>query len=168
MQDEIKQAMAYLALEKARLTGRLQVVWQLDDDLPLNTPVPTLIIQPIIENAIIHGIAPLAEGGTLKIVMRQEDGEIVTQIADNGAGFDVDTLHPKLASQPLAVHASSDIGKQRPAIGLSNVNQRLLLLYGEAYRLEITSWVGIGTTVTIKFPLPENQKSAQLETPDRS
>lgn len=151
LQDEIAHVMAYLALEKARLTERLQVVWQIDAEIDMETAVPTLILQPIIENAIIHGIAPQAEGGTLKIILKRAGNDLIAQIGDNGAGFDVNKLQSEQDNKQL-VQSNTPA---KSSIGLKNVDQRLQLLYGEPYRLDITSWVGVGTTVIVKIPLKE-------------
>jgi two-component system, LytTR family, sensor kinase len=104
----------------------------------LDTPVPTLILQPIIENAIVHGIAPKPEGGTVSILVKQVGDDLHIQVADNGVGFNVESLQQT---------------SERPSIGIKNVDFRLKLLYGEAYRLHIDSTPGAGTTMEFKIPL---------------
>jgi LytS/YehU family sensor histidine kinase len=142
LRQELEHVRAYLALEQARLTKRLNVMWAVLAEDKLETPVPTLILQPIIENAIVHGIAPKPEGGTVSILVKQLGDELHIQVVDNGVGFDTDALGTE------DVHEG-----KRPSIGLQNIDLRLRLLYGEAYRLQIASTPGAGTTVELKIPV---------------
>lgn len=138
LRQELEHVRAYLALEQARLTKRLNVMWAVLAEDKLETPVPTLILQPLIENAIVHGIAPKPEGGTVSILVKQVGEDLHIQIADNGVGFHLEVLHQHT---------------DRPSIGLKNVDERLRLIYGDAYRLRIDSTVGAGTTMEFKIPL---------------
>ena len=142
LEQELGHVRAYLALEKARLTERLKVVWTVLAEDRLDTPIPTLCLQPLVENALKHGIAPQTEGGTLSIVIKQVHSDLVIQVDDNGVGFDA----------ALAAPARSP--DEKPPLGLSNIDRRLRLLYGPAYRLELTSTPGVGTTVVLRLPLP--------------
>jgi LytS/YehU family sensor histidine kinase len=140
LRQELEHVRAYLALEQARLTKRLNVMWAVLAEDKLDTPVPTLILQPIIENAIVHGISPKPEGGTVSILVKQTGSNLHIQVADNGVGFNVESLQ----------HQS-----ERPSIGLKNVDVRLKLIYGQAYRLQIDSTPGAGTTMEFRIPLAE-------------
>jgi sensor histidine kinase YesM len=110
-----------------------------------DTPVPTLILQPIIENAIVHGIAPKSEGGTVSILVKQSGDDLHIQVVDNGVGFDTSTLRE--ASR------KGESERSRPSIGFQNIDLRLRLLYGEAYHLQVASTPGAGTTVELKIPV---------------
>ncbi len=141
LQEEIHHVEAYLALEKARLDDRLQVIWtNLAKDL-LDHPVPTLILQPLVENAVIHGISPKPEGGTVHIVINRVGDELLLQVDDDGVGFD-----------PGAVEGAPE-PDGRPSIGLRNVDERLRMLYGDAYRLTMESTPGQGARVILRIPL---------------
>jgi signal transduction histidine kinase len=146
LRQELEHVRAYLALEQARLTKRLNVMWAVLAEDKLDTPVPTLILQPIIENAIVHGISPKPEGGTVSILVKQAGDNLHIQVADNGVGFNVEHLQQH---------------SDRPSIGIKNVDFRLKLLYGEAYRLQIDSTPGAGTTMEFKIPLVQEIKVAE-------
>ncbi len=139
---ELEHVRAYLALEQARLTKRLNVMWAILAEDKLDTPVPTLILQPIVENAIQHGIAPKPEGGTVSILVKQTGDDLHIQVVDNGVGFDVSALR-----------GNNDAHPNRPSIGVQNIDLRLRLLYGEAYHLQIASTPGAGTTVELRIPV---------------
>jgi two-component system sensor histidine kinase AlgZ len=118
LEEELEIARVYQRMEEQRLGERLAVDWQLGD-VPLATRVPGLTIQPLLENAIYHGIEPLAEGGTVTI-----SGE---------TGADMVTI---TVSNPLAP-ANKRRASQGHQIALDNIRQRLELAYGERARLEV-------------------------------
>ena len=147
LQEEISHVEAYLSLEKARLDERLTIIWTNMAPHLLTVPVPTLCIQPIVENAIIHGLAPQAAGGTLHIVINQTGDDLLIQVDDDGVGFDT----TRLTSQTETAVSSTS----RTSIGLRNVDERLRMLYGPTYKLLVNSQVGQGTRVIIRIPIEE-------------
>jgi sensor histidine kinase YesM len=149
LQDELRYAEAYLALEKARFDERLHIEWSIPNTDLFDHLVPTLILQPIVENAIVHGIAPLAEGGMVKITIEESQNTLLLSVEDNGPGIDAARL-AELLNQD-----KDDNG----AIGLRNVDRRLRTLYGEAYRLVVTSELGGGTSVQIRIPLADTRST---------
>jgi two-component system, LytTR family, sensor histidine kinase AlgZ len=116
--DELELTRRYLAIEHLRMGDRLQVDWQLAADLPLDTPLPALLLQPLVENAIHHGIQSLPEGGQLTI-----------RIARQAHGLRFTITNPRLSG------TSDSLQGQR--LAQDNIRQRLLLVYGVASRLEI-------------------------------
>ncbi len=139
--QEIEQTKAYLALEQARYTQRLKVEWRIADNLNLSTFVPTLTLQPLVENAVRHGIAPQPEGGTVTITLLEEHQTLTVRVTDNGVGF-----------QPLKPRDSET------HIGLNNISKRMRLLYGAPYGLHLESKLEQGTTVTLRLPLGKTQQ----------
>jgi signal transduction histidine kinase len=151
LRDELSFVDAYLSLEKARLNERLHIAWggllQPENPLQTDTPlldqaVPTLALQPIVENAVIHGIGKKKEGGTVTITVEYMKPDLVIKVEDDGVGIDPIQLSGLLTPG----------GDNRSCIGLCNVDRRLRLLYGEDHRLIIESEVGRGTRVTIRIP----------------
>lgn len=136
--EEMTQVSAYLAIEKARYGPKLQVVEEID---PLTAPylIPSLTIQPIIENAVIHGLKPKIDGGTIAISIQRSKQDIIITITDDGVGMDLVSANP--LNQTSNEH-----------IGLVNVHERLRSQYGVAYGLKIDSTVDVGTVVTITIP----------------
>jgi LytS/YehU family sensor histidine kinase len=84
--DELEFIRGYVDIEQMRLGERLRVIWDVPPEL-LPARVPSLILQPLVENAIKHGIEPALDGGTLSIVARDEGGRLVIDVADTGVGF---------------------------------------------------------------------------------
>ena len=149
LRDEIRYAESYLALEQARLGERLKVVWTLPSEALLEMPVPTLVLQPLVENAVAHGLAPKPDGGTLSITLESWGADLVMQVRDDGVGFNPAGLRASLSGVAPKVPPPGN----RPAIGLRNIQQRLRLLYGENAGLDLESEPGRGTRVQLRLPL---------------
>jgi signal transduction histidine kinase len=122
----------YIDIEQVRFQDRLQVVWDLAPDT-LEAAVPTLLWQPVLENAIRHGVTPLAGRGRVVIASRREVEDLVLEIRDNGQG-----LPPG--------------GAPREGVGLRNVRERLNQLYGPRARFSLMPALGGGTVATLRLP----------------
>lgn len=136
IESEFKQVDAYLMLEKARFEDRLQIVKRIEEDIHM--PVPTLILQPIVENAIKHG-AMKRETGVVEIDAGMDKDVLLIRISDNGFGIPDQVLR--------AFNDKTTKGKY----GLLNVDGRLRSIYGEKYGLVLDS-SNEGTTVTMRIP----------------
>ncbi|WP_429844769.1 ECF transporter S component [Brevibacillus sp. FIR094] len=145
---ELEHIEAYLAIERARFGDKLHVEYDIEDGVERFT-VPGLILQPLVENAVKHGLLPKREGGTVVIRARRKEKQIVElTVADNGVGMEVDPFKPALAEKSA--------GRQLSGIGLANVKSRLQSIYGEPYGIVIESKSGNGTTCTIQLPIGVN------------
>ncbi|PSW63766.1 sensor histidine kinase [Photobacterium kishitanii] len=121
IQEEIQQVRDYVAIEQARFGPKLEVVFDIDDVHPR---VPCLLIQPLVENAILHGIQPSRVAGKVLISVKKSVGNVVITITDTGVGIDQQTID-KLYQGKIDSHR----------IGLNNVHQRLLLLFGDGLHI---------------------------------
>jgi len=142
LKDEIEYFNTYLTLERARFREKLKVVREIDENL-LEYKIPVLTIQPLVENAIKHGILPKPGQGTVQITVRKDDNEMLIVIRDDGIGID-----PELQAKVLTPGFGSGNG-----VGLSNVHERLKGLFGQEYGLQIVSVPGEGTSVYVRIPL---------------
>ena len=134
--DEIALIESYLEIERARFEERLAVEIEIAPEL-LNLRVPSLILQPLVENAIKHGITPKKEGGCVRIKAAKRAGNLVLEVSDTGAGVSELELEQRRGQR----------------IGLNNVEERLRLYFNDAASLTVDSRVGQGTTVRIKIGL---------------
>lgn len=146
LKEEMEFVNTYLVLEKARFGRKLKIREEIPQDL-LDAEVPRLSIQPLVENAVKHGITPKITNGTVwirveRIESKAGDFELVVQITDDGMGIEEDRL-----KDVLLPGVGSGNG-----VGLANVHARLRGLYGEEYGLKIESEPGQGTTVTMRLP----------------
>ena len=137
LRDELEFIDDYLDIEVVRFgRDKLQFFKDVDEE-SLDAFVPSMVLQPMVENAIKHGLAPKLEGGQIHVRTRRGSGTLIIEIEDNGIGMD----HARLAK----IYGSE-------GIGISNVHERLRLLYGDQFRMDIHSQEGQGTQIHIEIP----------------
>ncbi|WP_105616814.1 sensor histidine kinase [Vallitalea okinawensis] len=142
--EEIELLKHYIYIQNIRTDNCIQTEFHIGvDDLTLN--VPSLILQPIVENAIFHGIEPLGKIGTINISSYRQKQDLIIEVFDNGIGIQEE----KLGTLLLTMNKKSHHGLN--GIGLANIHQRLLLNYGKGYGVQVNSKVNIGTSVTIRL-----------------
>lgn len=146
IQDEIKNVISYIDIQKLLHENAFEVMYQIDQQFP-NISVPNLLLQPLVENSIVHGLLP-KEGniGRLFLTVRQIEQQIHITIMDNGVGIPSEKI-------PYLTETDSD------GYGLKNVNQRLQLTYGNDYGLIIHSIPNESTMISFSIPLNENKTS---------
>ena len=142
VEEELEYVNTYVTLEQARFGDKLKVRMKLDPRV-LNLRIPVLTIQPLVENAIGHGLAPKEDGGWVMVSARIRRDELRLIVADNGVGIPPERL----------AHVFRAGYGQGMGLGLSNVNERLCGLYGEEYRLRLRTTPGKGTVLQARIPL---------------
>ena len=140
LREEVEFIDNYLDIEVVRFgDDKLRVVKELDP-ASLDVMVPSMLLQPLVENSIKHGLSSMVEGGSIYLRSRLSDSRLVIEVEDNGVGMP--------ASQPL------DPGSTRGSgIGMANISERLQVLYGDTALMTIDSHEGKGTLVRIRLPL---------------
>ena len=139
LKDEIRNVMSYLEIQRLLHDNRFQVITQLDPILP-EISVPNLLLQPLVENSIVHGLLPRqAGGGCLFLTIRRVDDAIHFSVMDNGVGIPPEKLDTLTSTESSGY-------------GLKNVNERLILTYGEESRLRINSIPNESTMITFSIP----------------
>jgi sensor histidine kinase YesM len=136
LQKELEFLRCYLEIEGIRFQDRLTTEVDVEPQA-LDTPVPNLLLQPIVENAIRHGVAPRSAPGRIEISAKRKNGSLRIEVRDNGPGLP-------------AVREPGN--RFREGLGLANTKARLSRLYGEAHRLELANAEGGGLVVTIELP----------------
>lgn len=145
LQGEMELIKSYLEIQKFRFGDRLNYELLIDPQTKAIS-IPPLIIQPLVENAIIHGLESRENGGLIIIRTLRIDQDIMIDVIDNGAGISDERL--QWVKNSLQVNES----QQGDRIGLRNVHQRLILSYGATYGLHISSMLGEGTQISFKIP----------------
>ena len=148
LKDELDFLRKYLEIEKTRFGERLQV--HIEVDLAtLDAAVPNLVLQPLVENALRHGIGPKIGGGRVDIIARRDGQDLWLEVRDNGVGLTSDAFHK--------------------GVGLTNTRSRLEHLYGDRYRFECHTPPGGGLLVTVVIPFSAEGTGQSLALgPDRS
>ena len=154
LKDEIAHTRNYVTIMNFRYTNKIDVQWHVDEEL-LDRRVPKLILQPVVENAIYHGIKPTNGKGLINIYVRRNENRIELQVMDNGVGMSSEAVE-RLNSE-MADNAPPQPGPgKKGGYGLRNVNQRIKLTFGDKYGLHIDSELGTGTSVRIYLPETES------------
>ena len=138
--EELRSIERYLVLEKARFGDRLRVVTRVAPEV-LSVTLPFLAIQPLVENAVRHGLEAKDGDGTVTVVALDEGVECVITIEDDGVGVEPETVRDALAG-----HTTS------ASVGLANVDERLRTVYGDDYGIVVETAPGHGTKVTVRLP----------------
>jgi two-component system sensor histidine kinase YesM len=146
--EEIERTRSYLTIQKMRYRDILDYKIEVDEEV-LNNTILKLILQPLVENALYHGIKNKRNGGTITVRARQKNGnEVLLEVEDDGIGFTPE----KLAQVQIELSDNSDEIRLESGFGIDNVNKRIKLYYGKQYGLSIKSEYNAGTCVTLMIP----------------
>lgn len=151
IRDEIQHAQSYLIIQSFRYRNQFSYSFNVDEEL-MDCLCNKITIQPLIENAIYHGIDRMVDEGEIKVgVHESDDGDIVITVEDNGVGMTEEQCRKIMSKE------RSDSG----GIGVKNVDDRLKIYFGEKYGIHIESELDVGTKVTVRIPKlrkePENE-----------
>lgn len=145
--DELNLAKVYLEIQLNRFPKTFEVIFDIEEGLE-EVEMPKLTLQPIVENALLHGIRrSKGKSGTIFIGARKEEGVLILSVTDDGIGMD-EELVQSLLTEPRPTMKSDGSGS---SYGLYNVNERIKLFAGDLYGLQIKSTLGEGTTVTVRI-----------------
>ncbi|MGV2885824.1 cache domain-containing sensor histidine kinase [Paenibacillus taichungensis] len=152
LQEELAFVQSYVRIQQVRYDGKLEVIYDIDEAIT-KCLIPKLVLQPLVENAVYHGIEGQADGGVIWVSALRFDDELLIIVRDNGKGMaqvEIDELNESIARQPsnqaLRCHAGD-------RLGLNNIAQRLRLMYGEGGSLSVDGSPGQGLAVTISIQL---------------
>jgi two-component system, sensor histidine kinase YesM len=150
LKEEIENVRAYAYLLKARYGDWIQVSFFVDPNVP-NIKMPSLVLQPLVENAFVHGIGSISDNnGEIRIHVINSRCHIKISIEDTGEGMSEDLIREALENPPDQVVYSDT--ERVPGIGLRNVIKRLRLFFGENDIAKIESYPGSGTKITLVLP----------------
>jgi two-component system LytT family sensor kinase len=154
LREELAFTDDYLDIEVVRFGEKLRVVKEIDPDT-LDIVVPSMLLQPLIENSIKHGLEPRISGGTVILRSRIVDGRLLLEIEDDGVGIE--------PGGPTAAPLSGLV-REGSGIGMRNVRERMHVLYGDEAQVEIVSRPGRGTKVRLLMPLASREEGDELLT----
>jgi two-component system sensor histidine kinase YesM len=140
----------YVYIMQVRYGNTFELIKDADSSL-LSLGVPSMILQPLVENAILHGFHGLPRPGTIVVSAALEREKLIISVRDNGNGMSAETLGAVFNDNEVCRTGLSKIG-------LYNVRRRIILAYGGAYGAEAASYPGEGTVVTLRLPVQETQR----------
>ena len=145
LSDELETTRKYMVVQKLRYGEKINYEIEMQEGTE-DCMVPPLILQPLVENAIFHGLEAKNEAGTVIIESVFQGENLLVTITDDGAGMDSETL------KNVQESCGKTVIKDAHSIGISNVHNRIRLNYGEDYGMFVESSLGMGTTITLLMP----------------
>ena len=154
IQEELRSVEKYIMIQQFRFNHRLSYTKNIDSSL-LNCLIPRLSLQPIIENAVFHGLEMHKDCGIITLQLYRTSKYMVIRVSDNGIGMSADQVVALNAKMRSRIDNATSFDKQGRynGIALTNVNRRIWLTFGEIYGVHIFSMPGAGTDVEILLPL---------------
>ena len=150
LSQEMDIVKAYVNIQQARFQNRITTLYSVSKEAA-RVPVFKMLLQPLVENAFVHGLEPKPDNGVLYVGAKTEEGLLWITIRDNGVGIAPERL------EELERQLAAKVIDTSSHLGLVNIDARLKLQYGEDYGLGISSAPGDGTCVTIRLPIPEDE-----------
>lgn len=153
---EIIHLKNYCYVMSVRMQGQLKFIYEIDENA-LQINIPRMSLQPLVENALNHGLRNKKGEKIIRIEAKLKEDELVICIRDNGVGFDAERMNETLRENSI------DYVERGESIGIHNINARLKMLYGDHYGLRIESAEGRGTRVYMVLPHAENEEKVRRE-----
>lgn len=150
LRQELEYIHQYSFIIKCKYNGKIAILINIPDEL-LDCRIPKLIIQPFLENSIRHGLEPKPSPGTVTVTIQKEAEDLICIIEDNGVGMGYDMLH-NIQDSKYAFSQDESYAEKGHHIALSNIQERIRLLYGEKYGFRISSQLLKGTRVVLRIP----------------
>lgn len=160
LEDELENVESYYVIQQYRFGERLRLAVEFDEeedkDLLLHCRLPKLTLQPIVENAIFHGIERKVSNGLVRVRVQGTQKRLIVTVSDDGQGMEPERLHEmnEKLNHPAFEYVKPD-SEKKGGIAIVNVNNRIKLLFGESYGINLYSTPGIGTDVEVNLPLLE-------------
>ena len=158
LKDELDNIDNYMLIQRYRFGNRfsMEVIIDEEDEEAYNCLIPRLIIQPIVENAIFHGLEERLEGGRVTIEVIVTEKTLIITVSDNGKGISreqLNKLNAKIRSRDTNPEDGEAGNQRNTGIALPNIHKRIQLLFGEEYGVDIYSTPGQGTDVEVTIPV---------------
>ena len=151
VRSQMESLRQYVELQKFRYGDSFDALIEFDEQAA-DCLIPKLLVQPLVENSLMHGIDMDAGNGVITVVARRQGDTVCIQVEDNGAGMSADRIRQIMDSQ-------TDDG--RPHLGVRNVHERIRLYYGEPWGLQIESTPGQGTRITLRIPAGDTRQKEE-------
>ncbi|NQX59548.1 sensor histidine kinase [Paenibacillus qinlingensis] len=161
LRDEIGLTHDYMEIQRFRYGDRIGIDMQVDD-ITLGCLVPRMLLQPLVENAIIHGIGPTKREGTITIRTWLDRDLLFCQVEDNGVGMQVgegaSAWEAMVATGTGDAQANRMLKERMSGVGISHIREKIKLIYGPEYKMHISSKPGEGTTVRMFLPIHQGEE----------
>lgn len=161
LEEELQNMETYFSIQQYRFEDKLHLSVEYEEEEReqlFKCLMPKLILQPVVENSIVHGIERKLGSGTVRVILRCTEKRLLIQVSDDGVGMKPETLEQLNRHLNQPVFDSIRLAKEKGGIAIVNVNNRIHLMFGETYGISINSAPGVGTDVMINLPLVTSKR----------
>jgi len=161
LEEELQNIETYFSIQQYRFEDKMNLSIEYDEEEReklFKCLMPKLILQPVVENSIIHGIERKLGKGTVRVILQCTETRLLIQVSDDGVGMCPETLERLKRQLNRPVSDSICLTKEKGGIAIVNVNNRIHLIFDETYGLSINSTPGVGTDVMISLPLVTSKR----------
>lgn len=161
LEEELQNVETYFSIQQYRFEDKLHLSVEYEEEEReklFKCLMPKLILQPVVENSIIHGIERKLGKGTVRVILKCTETRLLIQVSDDGVGMQPETLERLNRQLNQPVFDSMRLEKEKGGIAIVNVNNRIHLIFDETYGLSINSTPGVGTDVMISLPLVTSKR----------
>ena len=142
LSEEMELVEFYLFLQSNRFADKISYNITYEDEELKKILIPRLSIEPIVENAVLHGLEPKEDSGTIEVLIRKDGDSLLIEVKDDGVGFNQEESYNDTVAY-----------KEHTHVGIYNTQKLINNLYGDDFGIDIESKVGVGTSVFIKLPM---------------
>ncbi|MNY12578.1 Sensor histidine kinase YehU [compost metagenome] len=159
LRDEIRLTHDYMEIQRFRYGDRIGIDMQVDE-ITLGCLVPRMLLQPLVENAIIHGIGPTKNEGKITIKSWLDRDLLFCQVEDNGVGMQVEEGNSGWNAMQARGGAQAErmLKERMSGVGISHIREKIKLIYGPEYKMHISSKPGEGTTIRMFLPIHQGEE----------
>lgn len=163
LEEELENTRVYFLIQKHRFEDRvnLRITYDEEDEFLLRCLLPKLTLQPVVENSIIHGIERKVGSGTIHISLKCTEKRMIIEISDDGVGMQPEVLEQLNRQLNQPVFESIQLSKDKGGIAITNVNNRIHLIFGEQYGMTVYSTPNVGTDTVINLPLITSERQVK-------
>ncbi len=161
LEEELQNVETYFSIQQYRFEDKMNLSIEYEEEEReklFKCLMPKLILQPVVENSIIHGIERKLGTGTVRVILQCTETRLLIQVSDDGVGMQPETLERLKHQLNQPVSDSIRLAKEKGGIAIVNVNNRIHLIFDETYGLSINSTPGVGTDVRISLPLVTSKR----------
>lgn len=151
--DELDNVENYFIIQRCRFGDKLSLELEMENEQLLEARMPKLILQPLVENAVVHGLEDKIDQGTVRIVVENSDRVLFLRVRDDGTGISEEQVERLNEQFSRTDRSDRPLEPRRGGIALRNVNSRIRLMFGDDYGLRIFSAKGVGTECCVTLPL---------------
>lgn len=161
LEEELQNMETYFSIQQYRFEDKLNLSVEYEEEERerlFKCLMPKLILQPVVENSIVHGIERKLGSGTVRVILSCTEKRLLIQVSDDGVGMQPETLEQLNRHLNQPVFDSIRLAREKGGIAIVNVNNRIHLMFGETYGISINSAPGVGTDVMINLPLVTSKR----------